>query len=275
MQNLLKKHNFIFKKRYGQNFIVDKNVIQKIINLSKIDQETLVIEIGCGSGTLTSFLSGVSFAVLGYEIDRKLKDILIETVDLGKVTIIYDDFLKRNIKEDLLQIKNGYKKIYVIANLPYYITTPIIVKLIEENLEIEKMVLMVQKEVGDRLGAKVGTKDYNAVTVLINYFYNVKKIMFVNRTSFIPRPNVDSLIIELKRKNELLFLKDRELFSKLIKDSFQQKRKTIKNNLKDYNLNLIEEILKKHNLNLMTRAEQIPIFVFVEIANKLSGDKDD
>lgn len=275
MQNLLKKHNFIFKKRYGQNFIVDKNIIQKIIKLSKIDQETLVIEIGCGSGTLTSFLSEVSFAVLGYEIDRKLKDILIETVDLEKVTIIYDDFLKRNIKEDLLQIKNGYKKIYVIANLPYYITTPIIVKLIEENLEIEKMVLMVQKEVGDRLGAKVGTKDYNAVTVLINYFYNVKKIMFVNRTSFIPRPNVDSLIIELKRKNELLFLKDRELFSKLIKDSFQQKRKTIKNNLKDYNLNLIEEILKKHNLNLMTRAEQIPIFVFVEIANKLSGDKDD
>ena len=155
----LNKENFNFKKKFGQNFIVDKNIIHSIISKSNIDKDTLVIEIGPGAGSLTTELDKVSGHVLAYEIDKALKPIL-DKHNLKNTTIIYEDFLKRKVLEDLK--KYNYKKIYVVANLPYYITTPIIIKLIEDKLNIDKIVVMVQKEVADRLIATPGGKDAGA-----------------------------------------------------------------------------------------------------------------
>lgn len=158
---------------------------------------------------------------------------------------------------------------YVIANLPYYITTPIIIKLIEDDLNVDKIVVMVQKEVGDRFKATPGSKDYSSLSVFLGYYYNIKKLMDVSRNVFIPKPNVDSIVVEFSKKNSLLYLKDTQTFYKLIRDSFKQKRKTLKNNLKDYNLIKIEETLKKYNFDLTVRAEQLPIEVFIDISNSL------
>ena len=201
---------------------------------------------------------------IGYEIDISLKPIL----DTLGTNIIFDDFLKRNIKEDIN--KYNYKKLYVVANLPYYITTPIITKIIEEDINVDKIIIMVQKEVGDRLSAKVGTKDYNSLTIFINYYYDVKKLFVVSKNVFIPKPNVDSIVIALEKKDNRLNVNNEKVFFKLIRDSFTQKRKTLKNNLKDYDFDLIKKILIKHNYTEDVRAEKLPIEVFVEIANNIN-----
>ncbi len=266
IKNLLDKENFHFKKKFGQNFIVDKNIINNIINKSEIDKETLVIEVGPGAGSLTSELGLKAKNVLAYEIDESIKPILEKNIT-HNTEIIYKDFLKTNISDDIK--KYNYQKLYVIANLPYYITTPIIMKLIEDKVPVDKIVVMVQKEVGDRFKAKPNTKDYNSLSIYLNYYFDIKKLLDVSRNVFLPKPNVDSIVIEFKRKTKKLKLKDEEIFFKLIKDSFRQKRKTIKNNLRQYNLIKIEEILKKHNLDLSVRAESLPIEIFVEIANNL------
>lgn len=266
ISNTLKNQNFNFKKKYGQNFIVDKNIIHSIINKSKIDKETLVIEIGPGAGSLTSELGKVAGIVIAYEIDETLKPILEQNIE-NNTEIIYGDFLKRNVENDLK--KYDYKKIYVVANLPYYITTPIIIKLIEDKLNIDKIVVMVQKEVGNRFKAKPNTKEYNSLSIFLNYYYNVEKLLDVSKNVFIPKPNVDSIVVCFTKKEEKLKVNE-EVFFKLIKDAFKQKRKTIKNNLKNYDLNTIEKILKTHNLDLTVRAEALPIEIFVEIANSLN-----
>lgn len=268
-KELLEKHDFSFKKKFGQNFIINENIINAIVNKSNVDKDTLVIEIGPGSGALTNKLAQAAKNVLCYEIDTKLKGILDSNlVNYKNVKVIFEDFLKSDVIND---IKNyEYKKLYVVANLPYYITTPIIIKLIEDNINPDKIVVMVQKEVGDRLRAKPGTKDYNSLSIFINYFYNVKKIMDISKNVFIPKPNVDSIVVEFNKIENKLVLKDKELFFKLIYDSFRQKRKTIKNNLQGYDLEIIEKVLSKNNFDLGTRAEQIPIEVFVEIANNLA-----
>lgn len=263
MKENLEKAQFKFKKKYGQNFIVDKNTIENIVKKADIDKETLVIEIGPGAGSLTSKLGEVAKNVLAYEIDESVKPILEENIH-SNTKIIYDDFLKRNVLEDLKKYK--YNKLYVVANLPYYITTPIIIKLIEEKIDIDKIVVMVQKEVGNRFKATPGSKEYNSLSIFINYYFNVKKILDVSRNVFIPKPNVDSIVVEFTKK-ESTPLKKEEIFFKLIRDSFKQKRKTLKNNLKNYDLEKIEKILKKHNLDLNVRAESIPIEIFIEIAN--------
>ena len=162
-----------------------------------------------------------------------------------------------------------YKKLYVVANLPYYITTPIIIKFIEDEISIDKLVVMVQKEVGERFKATPNTKEYNSLSIYLNYYFDVKKILDVSKNVFIPKPNVDSIVVEFTKKELLYELKDKKVFFKLVRDSFTQKRKTIKNNLKNYNLNKVEEILKKYNYNLSVRAEQLPIEIFVAIANNL------
>ena len=185
----------------------------------------------------------------------------------NNLEIIFKDFLESNVKEDIK--KYNYEKLYVIANLPYYITTPIIIKLIEDDLNVDKIVVMVQKEVGDRFKATPGSKDYSSLSVFLGYYYNIKKLMDVSRNVFIPKPNVDSIVVEFSKKNSLLYLKDTQTFYKLIRDSFKQKRKTLKNNLKDYNLIKIEETLKKYNFDLTVRAEQLPIEVFIDISNSL------
>ena len=264
-KDFIKNYDFKFKKKYGQNFIIDDNTLSKIVNLSEVDKDTLVIEIGCGAGALTKKLKEVSQFVLGYEIDESLKPIL-STID--NVNIIYDDFLKRDVKLDLE--KYTYKKLYVISNLPYYITTPIITKIIEDKIDADKIVIMVQKEVGDRFTAKPNTKDYNSLSIFINYYFNVSKLFLVSKNIFIPKPNVDSIVLKLEKKDILTKPINEEIFFKLIRDSFIQKRKTLKNNLKDYDFNKILEVLNKNNYKDNVRAEALPIEVFIEISDKLS-----
>lgn len=270
MKDFLEKNNFLIKKKFGQNFIIDENIINNIINLSNIDSETLVIEVGPGVGSLTYKLCQSAGQVLAFEIDVTLKELLNETLkEFDNYEIVFEDFLKSDIKKHIERYK--YKKIYLIANLPYYITTPIIMKVIEENLNIEKLVIMVQKEVGNRFKAKPNSKEYNSLSVYLEYYYNIRKIIDVSPNVFIPKPNVNSIVLELISKNEKLKLKNEKLFFKLIKDSFGQKRKTLKNNLKDYDLNIIDKVLKQNNLSLSSRAEQISLQVFVQIANELEG----
>lgn len=267
MDQLLKENNFNFKKKFGQNFIVDENIINNIITKSGVDKDTLVIEIGPGAGSLTNKLANTAKNVICYEIDETLKDILSTNLkDYNNVEVIYQDFLKANVIEDIK--KYDYNKIYVVANLPYYITTPIIISIIEKKLPIDKIVVMVQKEVGDRFKAKVGTKDYNSLSIYLNYYYEIQKLMDISRNIFIPKPNVDSIVVEMKRKEKLLEVNE-DIFFKLIRDSFTQKRKTLRNNLKGYDLEKIEQVLNKYNMDLSVRAEQISLEIFIEIANTL------
>jgi len=262
--------NFIFKKAYGQNFLNDKNIISNIVKGANIEDNSLVIEIGPGSGALTKELSSVAKQVLCYEIDERLEEILDENlVDCHNVDIIFGDFLLRNVNEDIK--KYEYDNIYVVANLPYYITTPIIEKIIATKIEFKNITIMIQKEVGDRFCAKVGSRDYSSITVFLNYYFDLKKLFIVSRNAFIPKPNVDSIVISLIRKDELLSLKNEELFFKLIRDSFHFKRKNLRNNLKNYDLCKIEDVLKKYNYDLTVRAEQLSLDVFVDIANCLSN----
>lgn len=268
LMELLNEHDFRFKKRFGQNFIIDENIIDAMIKKSNLEPNSLIIEIGPGSGVLTNKLATVAQNILCYEIDNTLKSVLENNLkNHNNIEIIYDDFLKRNVLADIEKYK--YDKLYVVANLPYYITTPIITKIIEDKINVDKMIVMVQKEVGDRFRAIPGTRDYNSLTIFVNYYFNVKKIMDVSRHVFLPKPNVDSIVVEFSKKQNLLPLKNQEFFFKLVQDSFNQKRKTIRNNLKNYDLEKIENILKKHNFDLSSRAEQIPIEVFVELANSI------
>ncbi|MBR6690982.1 MAG: 16S rRNA (adenine(1518)-N(6)/adenine(1519)-N(6))-dimethyltransferase RsmA [Bacilli bacterium] len=264
----MEKYSFNLKKMFGQNFIIDENIINNIINSANIDKDTLVIEIGPGAGSLTFKLSQYAKNVLCYEIDTTLKELLEDNLsECSNINIIFKDFLKANVLDDIKQY--DYKKLYVVANLPYYITTPIIVKFIEENIPVDKIVVMVQKEVGDRFKAKPNTKEYNSLSIYLNYYFEVKKLLDISKNVFIPKPNVDSIVVEFTKKENKFKLKDEKIFFNLVKDSFTQKRKTIKNNLKKYNLEKIEEVLKKYNFDLTVRAEQLPIEVFVDIANNL------
>ena len=257
--------NHNFKKKFGQNFLSDDNIIEKIIKSANLEDNSLTIEIGPGSGVLTKRLVEKS-KVLAYEIDTDLKDVLCSQFENNEnIEIIFDDFLNRNIKEDIKKYK--YNKLYVVANLPYYITTPIIEKIINEELDVEKIVIMVQKEVGERFSATVGNKDYSSITVFLNYYFNIKKEFIVSKNSFYPKPNVDSMVISFTKKEKKLSLKDKELFFKIIRDSFKYKRKTLKNNLRDYDFEKIKLILLKHNFSENVRAEQIPLEIFAEISN--------
>jgi len=263
----LKRHNFDFKKKFGQNFIVDENIIDNIVNKSEIKKDSLVIEVGPGSGSLTYKLCTKAKQVVCFEIDTTLKEILEEGLsEFNNVDIIYQDFLKADLKAVLK--KYNYKHLYLIANLPYYITTPIITRLIEENIDIDKIVVMVQKEVGSRFSAKPNTKDYGSLSIFLQYNFNIKKVMDVSRNVFMPRPNVDSIVVEFCKK-ERAKVKDLNSFYRLVRDSFVQKRKTLRNNLKNYNLNKIEEVLNKYGFDLNVRAEQLNIDVFIEISNNL------
>jgi 16S rRNA (adenine1518-N6/adenine1519-N6)-dimethyltransferase len=260
---------FKFKKSFGQNFLKDINVIHNIVDKTKIKDNSLVIEVGPGSGVLTKELAKVAKNVLAYEIDTRLEEILDENLkEFDNITIIYDDFLNRDIKDDIKEFK--YKHIYFVANIPYYITTPILEKLVESKIDFESITMMVQKEVADRFSAKVKTKSYSSITVFLNYYFDISKILFVSRNAFTPKPNVDSEVILLKRKEVLRKANNEELFFRLVRDSFKFKRKTIRNNLKNYNLEIIEEVLKKYNMDLKTRAEEMPLDVFIDLANSLN-----
>ena len=261
--------NFKFKKSFGQNFLQDNNIIENIVKKTDIKDNSLVIEVGPGSGALTKELAKVAKNVLSYEIDTRLEETLDENLkDYHNIEIIYDDFLNRDIQSDIINYE--YDNIYFVANIPYYITTPIIQKLIESKISFKAITIMIQKEVADRFSAHVKTKDYGSITVFLNYYYDIEKLMFVSRNAFIPKPNVDSVVIALREKKDKLNVNNEELFFKLIRDSFRFKRKNIRNNLKNYDLKVIEEVLKKHNHDLTSRAEELELDVFVDLANSLS-----
>jgi len=259
--------DFEFKKSLGQNFINDDNIIKKMVNSVDIDKDTLVIEIGPGAGVLSNEIIPRSKNAVLYEIDTRLEDILcVKLKNYDNYKIIFNDFLREDVKSEIA--KYEYKKLYVVANLPYYITTPIIEKLTSEIFP-DKIIIMIQKEVADRFCAKVNSKEYGYITAYLNYFYDIKKLFDVSRNCFTPKPNVDSTIIAMEKKKNNNVVNDIKLFDKLLKDSFKFKRKTLKNNLKGYDLNKVEEVLLKHKLTLTSRAENISTDVFVEIANEL------
>ncbi len=260
---------FKLKKKYGQNFLIDKNITQKIASLGENKDNSLVIEVGCGDGRLTKYLCCYYTNVICYEIDKELDELL--KVSLNKYSnykIIFKDFLQCDIGCDIKDYQ--YENLYVIANLPYYITTPIIEKLIELKLPYNKLIFMVQKEVGDRLSAKPCSKNYNSLTVYLNYYFDIKKEFLVSRKCFIPKPNVDSVVVSFTPKKKKREVTNEELFFKLVKDSFKYKRKNIKNNLENYDLEKIEKVLKKYNYDLNVRAEMLSLEVFLDISNELS-----
>lgn len=265
----MEKYDVKFKKKFGQNFLKDINVVKKIVRSAEIDGKSLVIEVGPGGGIMTRELSMVADNVLAYEIDEELKEEHAKRLgDRDNITILFQDFLESDIVKDVE--KYDYDKLYFVSNVPYYITTPIILKLIDSGLRFEKIVMMVQKEVGDRFSTKSGNKEYGSITVLLNYFYNIKKEFFVSRKQFVPEPNVDSVIISFSEKSDKLPLNDFKFFEKLVRDSFQYKRKTLRNNLKGYDLDKVSKVLEKYEKDLNVRAEALDVEVFVEIANELS-----
>lgn len=256
-------NNFEFKKSLGQNFIKDDNIIDKIVKNSYVDKDTLVIEIGPGAGSLSKKIVPLSGYSILYEIDTRLKDILNDILmGNNNYEIIFDDFLKQDISN--IREKYDYKKIFVVANLPYYITTPIITKLMNE-LYPDKIIIMIQEEVANRLSSLPGNRDYGMISALLGARYKIKKLFKVNRNCFVPKPNVDSAVISMN-KNDLLGNVDYVKYEKLLKDAFQYKRKNLRNNLKNYDLNLISDILGKYNLDLSCRAEDIPVDIFIEMA---------
>lgn len=269
VKDILNKNGFIFKKKFGQNFLLDNNILNNIADLGNITKDTLVIEVGVGAAALTKKLSLKAKLVLGYEIDINLKKPLDEILTgYENVNIIYDDFLNRDVKKDLS--KYEYKNIIVVANLPYYITTPIITKFIEEKINVEKIVVMVQNEVADRFCAKTGTKSYNSLTIFLNYYFDIKKAFTVSRNVFYPKPNVDSAVVVFTKKEKKLKLNDEAYFFRLVKAAFTQKRKTLKNNLSDYDLDKINEVLKISGKDITKRAECITIEEFAKISNELT-----
>lgn len=268
VNNLIDNYDFSFKKSLGQNFIVDENIIGNIIDRSNIKANSLVIEVGPGAGALTRFLALKAKKVISYEIDIKLKPILNKTLsEYDNVQVIYDDFLKRSVKND---IEKDYDGIYLIANLPYYITTPIITKIINEGINIDEIIIMVQKEVGQRFMAAPKQKNYNSLSIFLDYYFEIKKLFDVSRNVFYPKPNVDSIVLSLKKREKAkVNVLDENLFFNLVRDSFKYKRKTIRNNLFNYNLDIIKKVLEKYGLGLTARGEEITIEQFADIANNL------
>jgi len=259
------------KHNLGQNFLQDKNVLAKMIDCVDVKENDLVIEIGPGQGALTKFLKLYKSNLRGYEIDKRVEKYL-KIYEDDKTKIIFKDFMQVDIYDEVKNIE--YDKLYVIANLPYYITSPIIEKIINSDLDVEAMVLMVQNEVADRFSAKPGSRDYGAISVYLQYYFDVEKLFFVNRKCFYPVPNVDSAVIRLKKKNRINEVINMDKFKEIVKNSFVMKRKNIKNNLKTYDLKVIEKILNKYDLDLNCRAEDIPVDCFVELVNELEKVND-
>lgn len=229
---ILKKYDFTFQKKFGQNFLIDTHVLEKIVDAADIGKDDLVLEIGPGIGTVTQYLCEAARQVIAVEIDRKLIKILRDTLSAyDNVEVINEDILKVDIAA-LVQEKNGGKPIKVVSNLPYYITTPIIMTLLEKRVPVTDMTLMMQEEVARRMQAVPGNKDYGALSLAVQYYSVPYIAAFVPQNCFMPRPNVGSAVVNLKcHEKPLVEVKDEELMFKLIKASFAQRRKTLQNGL--------------------------------------------
>lgn len=256
--------NFEYKKSLGQNFLIDNNIIKKISDSINPTKDDLIIEIGPGAGALTKELIKKDADVICFEIDTRLKEIL-ENLDSTKLKVNFIDFLKVDLKE---YISSKYYKLYFVGNLPYYITTAIINKIISES-NPEEITIMVQKEVGDRFTAKPNTREYNSLSVFLQYNFDIETVCKVSKNSFEPKPKVDSVVVKFKKKEKLKVINE-EHFYKLVKDSFTQKRKNLRNNLKSYDLDTINKVLNTFGKDLTSRAESLSIEEFISISNELN-----
>ena len=269
VKKILEQNDIIVKKQYGQNFLLDDNILKNIVKSAELKKDTNVIEIGPGLGFLTNYLQQATTNVLCYEIDEQMVEHLNELN--YNISIINDDFLKRNLNKDFKNIFDNSNNITLVANLPYYITTPIILKVLEETTRIDKMIVMMQTEVAKRLCGKPSTKDYNALSVLIQYFTNPRIIFNVSPKSFFPEPNVESSVVMIEKKEEpLLEVENLDFFLKFNRNIFAQRRKTLYNNIQkayNYDKGLIKKIIKENNLDESVRSEELDVSQIVKLAN--------
>ena len=268
---IIKKYGFKMTKSLGQNFLINENILDKIIESADISSNDVVLEIGTGIGTLTQRLCENAKKVIAVEIDRNLIPILNETLsNYDNITIINKDILKTDIKEELKNLSIN-QKIKVVANLPYYITTPIIMKVLEDKVNVDCMVLMLQKEVADRMNATPSTKDYGSLSIAVQYYCDTAIVCKVPKSSFIPEPNVDSLVLKLvvneKRKVDI---SNEDLFFKIIRGSFSKRRKTILNSLSNYedlgDKDKIQKLLEISGIDSKRRGETLSIYEFANLA---------
>lgn len=253
------------KKSLGQNFLVDNNIINKIVGEITSDSNDLIVEIGPGMGALTKRLKEKGSFLIAYEVDKDLENILSEFED-DRTKIIWQDFLECNIKENIKDIK--YNKLFIVGNLPYYITTPIIEHIIDSNINFDALVIMVQKEVADRFLANPKTKDYGYISVLLQYYFDIKRVCNVSKYSFNPVPKVESTVLSFRVKKIRADV-DIEKYKEFLKIAFRQKRKTLKNNLSIYDWEKAKLVLDKYNLSESVRAEEINGDIFIELFNAL------
>jgi 16S rRNA (adenine1518-N6/adenine1519-N6)-dimethyltransferase len=271
----IKKYEFAFQKKFGQNFLIDEHVINKIIRGAEITKEDTVLEIGPGIGTLTQYLAESAGHVYGVEIDKNLIPILADTLsEYDNVTIINEDILKLDIGK-LVEEKNGGKPIKVVANLPYYITTPIIMGLFESHVPLESVTVMVQKEVAERMQVGPGTKDYGALSLAVQYYAQPYILANVPPNCFIPRPGVGSAVIRLTRYQEPpVKVQDEKLMFSLIRASFNQRRKTLTNGVANGGISITKEKITNALLAVglpeHVRGESLNLAQFAAISNYLS-----
>lgn len=268
---ILNRYGLFAKKKFGQNFLIDNNIVKKIVSTANIDKETGVIEIGPGIGAMTEILAMNAGKVLCYEIDEDMVKILSEVITNDNVKVIHNDFLKVNILEDISYFE-GLKRIVVVSNLPYYITTPIIFKLLDHSDVISSMYFMVQKEVCTRLTACEGNKDYGSLSVLIKLNGIAKQEFIVTRNCFYPAPNVDSAIVSIVINKDDCSLKNDPNFLKFVHDIFEQKRKTLYNNISskyDVSKEKVYEVFKEIGLEESIRAEKLSLEKIIKIYKML------
>ena len=276
---VLERHGFTFKKSFGQNFLTDTNILQKIVDTAEIDDQVNVIEIGPGIGALTEFLAERAAQVMAFEIDHRLVPILADTLrDFDNVTVVNEDILKVDLAQHIQNLKNPDLPIKVVANLPYYITTPILMHLIESGIPFSEFVVMMQKEVADRISAQPNTKAYGSLSIAVQYYMTAKVAFIVPRTVFVPAPNVDSAILKMVRRPEpAVAVEDESFFFKISKASFTHRRKTLWNNLIGY-FGKTEEVkdkltkaLDQAGLSPSVRGEALSLEEFASLADALKG----
>lgn len=271
---IMNKYNITANKNYGQNFLIDENIVQSIVEKAEVNKNDLVIEIGPGLGSLTKYLLEAAGKVICIELDNNVIKILNDRFSLfNNFELINDDVLKVDLNK-LIKDNSQFSSVKVVANLPYYITTPIIMKLLEEHLDLTSITVMVQKEVALRLTEKPGGKETGAITYSINYYTNPSIVLDVSKECFIPSPKVNSAVIKLDLlKHPKVEVENEELFFKIIKAAFLQKRKTLINSLSNNGIadkELLEKILKELNIDLKIRAEKLTLEDFAKITEYLS-----
>ena len=275
---VLERHGFTFKKSFGQNFLTDTNILQKIVDTAEIDKNVNVIEIGPGIGALTEFLAENAAEVMAFEIDERLVPILEDTLrDYDNIKVINEDVLKADLQTRVKEFKNPNLPIKVVANLPYYITTPILMHLIESKIPFAEFVVMMQKEVADRISAEPNTKAYGSLSIAVQYYMTAKVAFVVPRTVFVPAPNVDSAILKMTRREQpLVEVKDEGFFFRVSKISFVHRRKTLWNNLTSHFgkseevKTKLEQALVNANIKPSIRGEALSIPDFARLSDALS-----